>query len=270
MERKIKAAFDSVHAEASLKEETKNRIAKKTKGFAKRPAGNFRRAAALAACFVVLLLGAAGYFAYTTPVAAISIDINPSIELTVNRFDRVINATGYNTDGEQVVAELDLKNKNYAAAMNAVLQDDTVASCLEEDGLLEVTLTSGSQETMQQMQDCICAQTSVTAEQIYCTDRREEVEVAHAAGVSFGKYRAFLELQKADPDVTVEEIKTLSMREIRERIAAASGEDEQGGNGYGQGQSSGNGSGNTGNENGNTAGAQNGSGSGKGNQYGKK
>lgn len=269
MERKIKAAFDSVHAEASLKEETKNRIAKKTRGFEKRPAGNFRRAAALAACFVVLLLGAAGYFAYTTPVAAISLDINPSIELTVNRFDRVIAATGYNADGEQVVAALDLKNKSYTAAMNAVLQDDTVASYLKDDGILEVTLTSGSQETMQNMQNCICAQTSVAAGQIYCTDRREEVEAAHAAGVSFGKYRAFLELQKIDPDVTVEEIKTLSMREIRERIAVASGENEQSGNGYGQGQG-GNGSGNTGNGNSSTAGAQNGSGNGNGNQYGKK
>lgn len=270
MERKIKAAFDSVHAEASLKEETKNRIAKKTRGFEKRPSGNFRRAAALAACFLVLLLGAAGYFTYTTPVAAISLDINPSIELTVNRFDRVIHATGYNADGEQVVAELDLKNKNYTAAMNAVLQDDTVASCLKDDGILEVTLTSDSQETMQNMQNCICAQTTVTAGQIYCTNRREEVEAAHAAGVSFGKYRAFLELQKVDPDVTAEEIQNLSMREIRERIAAASGEDEQSGNGYGQGQGGGNG--NTGNGNGNTAGGQNGSGNGNGNgnQYGKK
>ncbi len=149
--------------------------------------------------------------------------------------------------------------------MNAVLQDDTVASYLKDDGILEVTLTSGSQETMQQMQNCICAQTSVAAGQIYCTDRREEVEAAHAAGVSFGKYRAFLELQKIDPDVTVEEIKTLSMREIRERIAAASGENEQSGNGYGQGQG-GNGSGNSSS----TAGAQNSSCNGNGNQYGKK
>lgn len=47
MERKIKVAFDSVHAEASLKEETKNRIAEKTRGVEKRPAGNFRRAARL-------------------------------------------------------------------------------------------------------------------------------------------------------------------------------------------------------------------------------
>lgn len=223
----------------------------------------------MAACFLVLLLGAAGYFTYTTPVAAISLDINPSIELTVNRFDRVIAATGYNADGEQVVAALDLKNKSYTAAMNAVLQDDTVASYLKDDGILEVTLTSDSQEPMQNMQNCICAQTSVAAGQIYCTDRREEVEAAHAAGVSFGKYRAFLELQKIDPDVTVEEIKTLSMREIRERIAAASGENEQSGNGYGQGQG-GNGSESNSNGNSSTAGAQNSSGNGNGNQYGKK
>ena len=41
--------------------------------------------------------------------------------------------------------------------------------------------------------------------------------------MSVGKYRAFLELQALDPSVTAEEVQSMSMREIRDRIAALSG-----------------------------------------------
>ena len=37
---------------------------------------------------------------YFTPIAEISIDINPSIELRVNRFDQVISVDGLNGDGQ--------------------------------------------------------------------------------------------------------------------------------------------------------------------------
>lgn len=46
----------------------------------------------------------------------------------------------------------------------------------------------------------------------------EEVQSAHAHGLSFGKYRAFLELQKLDPTITAEDIQSLSMCRIRELL----------------------------------------------------
>ena len=47
---------------------------------------------------------------------------------------------------------------------------------------------------------------------------RNMVTGAHKEGLSYGKYRAFLELQKLEPGITPEEIRGMSMREIRERI----------------------------------------------------
>ena len=41
----------------------------------------------LACCLLVLLAGWGGHHAYFTPSAIISIDVNPSLELGVNRFD---------------------------------------------------------------------------------------------------------------------------------------------------------------------------------------
>ena len=84
----------------------------------------------------------------------------------------------------------------------------------------------------------------------------EDMEAAHDAGLSYGKYQAFLALQALDPSVTAEEVQGMTMREIRDRIAALGGDLEatghtessghhgngNGGNGNGVGSSS-NGSG---------------------------
>ena len=55
-------------------------------------------------------------------------DINPSIELSVNRFDRVIAVTGFNEDGQVLSRELDVKYKDYAQAVEQVLCYDSVAA----------------------------------------------------------------------------------------------------------------------------------------------
>lgn len=48
---------------------------------------------------------------------------------------------------------------------------------------------------------------------------------AHEAGLSFGKYRAYLELKELDPEITPDDIRDLSMREIQDMIDSLSGED---------------------------------------------
>lgn len=51
------------------------------------------KTAALAACVaVVVLLSSVTAWAYCTPYDYVSLDVNPSIEFSVNRFDRVISA----------------------------------------------------------------------------------------------------------------------------------------------------------------------------------
>ena len=46
----------------------------------------------------------------------------------------------------------------------------------------------------------------------------DDVKEAHSVGLSFGKYRAFLELQKVNPDITIDDVKGLTMRQVRDLI----------------------------------------------------
>ncbi len=98
-------------------------------------------APSLAAAFACLcLLFTGGYWLYFTPTATISIDINPSIELGVNRFNRVVSVEGYNADGVKLAGELSVQYADYMDALNQVLANDTVAALLDADGVLTITV----------------------------------------------------------------------------------------------------------------------------------
>ena len=101
MNEKWKSAFDQIHAEEALKDHTKKYLSEKIYNRSSAPRPVFRRAAVLAAG-LVLLCFIGGSWIFMTPTAYISIDINPSLELGINRFDRIVSVDGYNEDGDDL------------------------------------------------------------------------------------------------------------------------------------------------------------------------
>lgn len=77
------------------------------------------RVAAAAACLLFMVWGTA--FAYYSPQSYVSIDINPSIELEINMFNRVISANGVNDDGAAVLEKLEIKNKSMEFALEMIM-----------------------------------------------------------------------------------------------------------------------------------------------------
>ena len=66
------------------------------------------------------------------------------------------------------------------------------------------------------------------SENIYCYYiKAEEVENAHEAGFSCGKYKVFLEIQELDPRITAKEVKNMSMKEMRDLLKELSGTDQE-------------------------------------------
>lgn len=226
MDKQIKNAFDAVRAEESLKQHTKAFLHEKMGQKKARPAPGFRRAAtALAACAVMLLVGLGGYRTYFQGVSFISVDVNPSIEIGVNRFDRVVSVTGYNEDGEDLARSVTLKNKTYSDALTLLMDSEIMATYLENDELVTVTVLGATDEKSVEMLTNINRCAYADDANVTCrSGNRADVAAAHEAGLSFGKYEAFLELQALDPTVTPEEVSGLTMRQIRDRIDALGGE----------------------------------------------
>ena len=64
-----------------------------------------------------------------------------------------------------------------------------------------------------------------------------EAQAAREAGLSLGKYRAYLDLLELDPSVTPGDVSSLTMREIRDWIAELGGSENGRGGGYRYGRS---------------------------------
>ena len=208
----LKELFDQVHAEEALKEETRTFLAQKTRGYTRAKMASGRRMLAAAVCLLLLLIG--GYWLYFVPTAEISIDINPSIELGINRFDKVVSVRGYNDDGDSLADTLDVKYAEYTQAVEQILTSEEIASLLSGDEVLTIAVIgpSGAQASRILSDVVSCAAGHQNA---YCYfAREEEVAAAHEAGLSYGKYRAFLILHALDPSITVQDVQDMTMREL--------------------------------------------------------
>ncbi len=280
MRDELKTALDKVTADDALRQSTRAFLARQTGDFgvAKTRPHTARRFAAAFACLALVVAGGTGYWAYFSPTCAISIDINPSVELGVNRFDKVVSVEGIGDDGEALAETLDIRFLDYADALDALLADPTVEGYLSQDEVLSIAV-AGENEAQA---NAILAQAETCAagtRNVYChAADSAELEHAHEAGLSFGKYQAFLILQSLDPTVTAEDAQGLTMGEIHDRIAALDpdaaltlsgsyGHGNGAGNGYGAGNGTGTPTGNSagnGNGIGQGAGAGNGAGNGAG------
>lgn len=228
MDDKIKAAFGAVRADEKLKINTQAFIARKTHGYSARKALNYRRIipAAAAACLaLVLFTGAKLYF---TPTARINIDINPSLELGINRFDKVVSVDPLNDDGKKLAESLDIKFVGYDEALRKILDNKSVEALLLDDEVMTVTVietnTAQSANILSEVKACVEGYGNVDCH----SASSEEASAAHELGLSCERYRAFLELQALDADITPEEIRNMTMRQIRELIAAKSGNSNNG------------------------------------------
>lgn len=214
----LKEAFGQIRAEQALKETTLSYLQQKTQGYRHAPAASYYRPLlSLAACLIlVVCLGL--WRAWFTPVSVISIDINPSLELELNRFDRVISVEGYNEDGQALANSLSIQYLNYQDALEAILNSETVADCLARQELLSIAVVDDDAQRQQALlagvQSCAAGHGQ---SHCYAADTTA-LEDAHHAGLSYGKYQAYLELLALDPDITPQQVQTMTMREIRQLI----------------------------------------------------
>ena len=209
----LKAAFDAVKAEESLKASAKNVLTM----YPSCRRAKRRRLVPAVLC-LMFLLGAV--WVYYTPVTQISVEINPYINLTLNRFERVIRAEGGNPDGEAVLEEVQLQHLRGIEAVACILNQPEVAMLLDKGELLSVGVigegTAQTDHLLTEIEDCVG--TVQHSECYYATP--DEQQQAQAAGMSCGKYRKLQRLQQLHADLSTEEVQDMPMGQIRRHLEA--------------------------------------------------
>lgn len=223
MNDRIREAFAAVHAEEALKESTRAFVAERTAGYRRRGRPTAARLVMAAAACLAVLAVLGGWRVYFTPTASVSIEINPWVELSVNRFDRVIAVSGRNDDGAALAEELDLRFLSCDEAIQTVLADTEVAALLAENAVMDIAVTGADEaqcgRLLSQAESCTAGWSSA-----HCYHAgSEEAAAAREAGLSLGKYRMYQALQALDPAITAEKARDMTMSQLQALLEALSG-----------------------------------------------
>lgn len=217
LNEKLKEAFGKIHADDTLKNHTKEILFQKIQEDRKSRVHKYRRLAAVFACLLFVIFGG-GFSVYFTPVYAISVDVNPSIELGINRFDKVISVDTYNEDGYILMSSMNVRFLNYRNALEKILADEGMEQYLAQNPLITIAVCGTNEQKNDEMLANLAACTT-SYENVHCSSgSSEEAAGAHSAKMSCGKYKAFLELQSLEPDITAEDVRDLSVQQIHDMI----------------------------------------------------
>lgn len=221
MAGKIHKAFEYIKADSQLKESTKQFISDKSTNKTT-PAHHhhpLQKRVAIICMIVVLATGINGYLWVENPVSYISIDVNPSIELVLNRFDRVVSVTAYNTEGEEVIKNLSLKWKIYTSAIDTIVESETMSLYLTEESELIFTVAAKNshESRINAGIKTSCGHSGHNSQSV--TADTKIVPDAHNSGLSLGKYYAYLQLVQYDNTITIKDCRDMSMSEIHGLVA---------------------------------------------------
>lgn len=187
-----------------------------------------KRKIALVLSVVALSSLGGGVYAHakTTPVAYVSVDINPSIELSVNTFDQVISAEAYNEDGKKVLEDTNLVNSDVDDAVKNIITNAVSDGYIKEDGTSAVEITTATDkdnvatkldESLKQIADKSLEENNIEATvetQNVALARRDE---ARTLGITPGKLNLIQKLQELDPTISVEDYKSSSVKDIQKK-----------------------------------------------------
>lgn len=188
---------------------------------------------AAAACFCVLLMGGGvyGYHIQNQIVeSVIGIDVNPSIEISINKKQKVLSVRALNTDGQEILADMDLTGTDLNVAVNAVVGSMVTHGYLDDlDNAILVTVSNDSVRKAKELRAAVVSDIEQTLEEnqvqavVYdqqVIEDEEMFKLAEQYGISYGKAYFLKELIDQNPELTMDDMERLSAMTMEELAAA--------------------------------------------------
>ena len=128
IEKKISSAYDKITPDLldavlsdCREQKGKTLIMTNQRSFT---AGLARRLTAAAASLAIIAGGAFAFLAYRnnfTTASTISLDVNPSVEISINKNEKVLDVTALNSDGKTIIGDMEFKNSSLDVTVNALI-----------------------------------------------------------------------------------------------------------------------------------------------------
>lgn len=191
-------------------------------------------ALAAAACLCLVLTGGGAYhYQYQNRQvdSVIGIDVNPSVELSINRKNKVLSAEPLNADAREIMSDMDLEGVDLNVAVNAVIGSMVTHGYLDDlENAILVTVSNDSIKKASQLRTSVVGDIEKTLEEnqvqavVYDQQVIELDEMKELAGqydISYGKAYFLKELIDQNQELTIddmEELSSMTMEQIAQRI----------------------------------------------------
>lgn len=189
------------------------------------PEKNYKKYAALAAGFAVLLLGGtSGYAVANTATSYVYVDINPSIRLDINPFDSVIDVVPLNEDAKMLLSTSKVYSKDIRTCVENIIAASETAEYINETNTdVEISVMSADEEVIAVVASLV-EQNSDNLAIAAMTVSEKECEEAMEAGISAGRLeaiKAYTEYFGGELEENITFLEELSVRKIYLEISSA-------------------------------------------------
>jgi hypothetical protein len=165
------------------------------------------------------------WFQPANAFAYVSLDINPSIELSVDRNRRVLEQHAWNDDGKKVLSEISIAHDPVQQAIRKITKQAQLDGFLKPDSDILVTATpvdtrdTRDLQSIQQLQNFLVsdirstlpAKTVLVKGMTVSSEVRKAAEKAH---LSPGKFALYLQAQAQGVPITVDQLQKQPISEL--------------------------------------------------------
>ena len=181
----------------------------------------------LAAAVLLLGLCMFGVGSWNHVVTVVSLDVNPSIEISLNPYQRVIDSHAYNEDGEEIIERINVHGLACEEAVTKLLSDSAIVNSVakgthegytKDESAVEITVVSFDGHKNHAAQST--KEVAHAVHDSHCPSHmnhmaQHEYQDAQDLGMSPGKYRMYQELREGNPDLSTDDVNHLPMRELK-------------------------------------------------------
>ncbi len=233
MQKKIKTAFE--HAAPDVLDTVLSDIASGNDqskqilvmGGQKTMKNTIRNLTAIAAAAVLVVGGSAGYAVYRNNykvASTISLDVNPSVEITANRKEDVLAVTALNDDGRAIIGDMDFTGSSSDVTVNALigsmlrggylsdLANSILISVDDDDAAHGAALQKKLADDVNALMQVNAFDGAVLSQTI--TKNSDVWTLADEYGITAGKAQLVSEIVAGNPVHTFEELAPLSINEL--------------------------------------------------------
>ena len=194
----------------------------------KKKGRRWRNFAAAAAAALVLVIGGGSFFGWryaNTPDSLVGIDVNPSVQLSVSRNEKVLRCEALNAEGAEIIDGMDLQGARLNVAVNALIGSMVQRGYIDDlKNSVLITVENKDAAKAQALQESLMADVNglLAGESVDASVMTQTITIrdqtitsqAEAYGISEGKAALIQRILDTDPTLTFDALSRLSVNDL--------------------------------------------------------